>query len=136
MTATPELSPQPHPFHIERLDADAAGTAIFRLSGPLTARAMYECQAPDSVGSVLSFHSTPEEKIPALNILDITAVPYVDSMGLGMIVTHYAHCKGKGIRMVLVGVGSRVLELLRLTKMDRFLPMADSIEEAKAIQLS
>ena len=136
MTATPELSPQPHPFQIQRLDADAAGTAIFRLSGPLTARAMYECQTPDAAGSVLSFHSTPEEKIPALNILDITAVPYVDSMGLGMIVTHYAHCKGKGIRMVLVGVGPRVLELFRLTKVDRFLPMARTVEEATAIRHS
>jgi len=36
---------------------------------------MYECQTPDAAGSVLSFHSTPEEQIPALNILDITAVP-------------------------------------------------------------
>jgi ABC-type transporter Mla MlaB component len=136
MAATPELNPQAHPFHIERLDPDAAGTAIFRLSGPLTARAMYECQTPDSVGSVLSFHSTPDENIPTLNILDITDVPYVDSMGLGMIVTHYAHCQGKGIRMVLIGVGPRVLELFKLTKVAAFLPMARSVEEAKAIQHS
>ncbi len=136
MTATPEINPQPHPFHIERLDPDAGGTAIFRLSGPLTARAMYECQTPDSIGSVLSFHSTPDEKIPTLNILDMTAVPYVDSMGLGMIVTHYAHCQAKGIRMVLIGVGPRVLELFKLTKVAVFLPMAGSVQEAKAMQQS
>jgi anti-anti-sigma factor len=136
MTATPEIHPQPHAFHIERLDPEADGTAIFRLSGPLTARAMYECQTPDSVGNVLSFHSTPNEKIPILNILDLAAVPYVDSMGLGMIVTHYAHCQGKGIRMVLIGVGPRVMELFRLTKVAGFIPMAGSVDEAKAIRQS
>ena len=76
------------------------------------------------------------EKIPTLNILDITDVHYVDSMGLGIIVTHYAHCQRKGIRMVLIGVGPRVLELCRLTRVDGLMPMAASVEEAKASQPS
>jgi hypothetical protein len=38
--------------------------------------------------------------------------------------------------MVLVGVGPRVLELFRLTKVDRFLPMARTVEEATALRHS
>jgi ABC-type transporter Mla MlaB component len=124
--------PNIHAFSIERMEANAAGTAIFRLAGPLTARSMYECQTPDAVNGILSFHSTPDEQLPVLNILDLSEVPYVDSMGLGLIVTHYAHCQRKGIRMIAVGVGQRVLELFKLTRVDGLIPMAATIAEAGA----
>jgi anti-anti-sigma factor len=133
MTTTPDHCPKPNAFSIERMQTNAAGTAIFRLSGPLTARSMFECQTPDSVNNILSFHATPNDELPSTNILDLTAVPYVDSMGLGMIVTHYAHCQGKGIRMVAAGVGPRVLELLKLTKVDGLFPMTATVEEAGTI---
>ncbi len=92
---------------------------------------MYECQTPDAVNSILSFHSTPDEQLPVLNILDLSEVPYVDSMGLGLIVTHYAHCQRKGIRMIAVGVGQRVLELFKLTRVDGLIPMAATIENVE-----
>ncbi len=123
--------PKTYAFSIERMEANAAGTAIFRLAGPLTARSIYECQTPDAVNGILSFHSTPDEQLPTLNILDLTEVPYVDSMGLGLIVTHYAHCQRKGIRMVAVGVGQRALELFKLTKVDGLIPMAATIEDVE-----
>lgn len=118
------------PFTIERKEGKAPGSVIFRLCGPFTARDMFGTLAPIGLLNILSFQSTPSEELPALNILDMTDVPYMDSTGLGRIVSHYVHCRGKGIRMIVAGASPRVLELFRLTKVDSTIPMAATVEEA------
>ena len=117
-------------FTIERKEGKAPGSVIFRLCGPFTARDMFGTLAPIGLLNILSFQSTPSEELPALNILDLTDVPYMDSTGLGRIVSHYVHCRGKGIRMIVAGASPRVLELFRLTKVDSTIPMAATVEEA------
>jgi anti-anti-sigma regulatory factor len=47
-------------------------------------------------------------------------------------VSQYVRCQGKGIKMVAAGVRPRVLQLLKLTKLDTFIPMAATVEEAEA----
>jgi anti-anti-sigma factor len=124
------------PFAIERKPGDTPGTLIFRLSGPFTARDMFGSLTPGALSDMLDFQSTPNEEPPALNILDLTEVPYMDSTGLGKIVTHYVRCRGKGIRLIAVGVSPRVLDLLRLTRMDAIIPMAATVEEAETPEVS
>jgi anti-anti-sigma factor len=119
----------PAPFTIERKQGKAPGTIIFRLCGPFTARAMYGTLTPNALDNMLNFRSTPSEKPPALNILDLTEVPYMDSTGLGKIVTHLVQCNSKGIRMIAAGVSPRVLELFRMTKVDAIIPMAATVDE-------
>ncbi len=118
------------PFSIEREEGKAPGTVIFRLCGPFTARDMFGSLTPDALHNMLDFQSTPSEQPPAVNILDLTDVPYMDSTGLGMIVRHYVRCQGKGIRLIAAGVSPRVLELLRLTKVDAVISMTATVEEA------
>jgi anti-anti-sigma factor len=65
-----------------------------------------------------------------LNILDLTDVPYTDSAGLGRIVRHYVHCRGKGVRMIAAGASPRVLELFKMTKVELVVPLAATVEEA------
>jgi anti-anti-sigma factor len=125
----PEIS-QNTPFSIERKNGIAASTVIFRLSGPFTARSMYGSMTPIALRDMLNFESMPDEKPPLLNIIDLTSVPYMDSSGLGMIVTHYVHCQGKGIKLLLAGLTPRVLELFKMTKVDETLPMIATVEEA------
>ena len=117
------------PFTIERRDGKSAGTVIFRLCGPFTQRDMFASLAPVVVDNMLNFQSEPSEKLPTLNILDLTLVPYMDSAGLGRIVRHYVHCRNKGVRMVAAGVGPRVLELFKITKVDAVIPMVATVEE-------
>jgi anti-anti-sigma factor len=116
-------------FNIERKEGKAPGTVIFRLSGPFTARNMFGSLTPLDLRNMLNFQSVPGEVPPRLNILDLTGVPYMDSSGLGMIVTHYVHCQGKGVRLILAGVSPRVLELFKMTKVDTTLPMTATVEE-------
>lgn len=118
------------PFTIERKEGKAPGTLIFRLRGPFTARDMFGALAPVALDNMLSFQSMPSHEPPALNILDLTDVPYMDSAGLGRIVRHYVHCRGKGVRMIAAGVSPRVLELFKMTKVDKVIPLTATVEEA------
>jgi len=118
------------PFSIERKEGKAPGTVIFRLCGPFTARDMYGSLTPLDLQNMLDFQSTPSEQLPALNILDLTEVPYMDSTGLGMIVKHYVRCQGKGIRVIAAGANGRVLELFRLTKMDGVITTTSTVDDA------
>lgn len=122
---------KPAPFTIERKDGKALGTVILRLSGPFTARTMFGTLTPIDFDNMLSFQSSPIDKLPTLNIIDITDVPYMDSSGLGRIMNHHVHCTGKGIRMIVAGAGPRVLELFKMTKVDSALNVAATVEEAE-----
>jgi anti-anti-sigma factor len=118
------------PFSIERKEGKAPGTVIFRLSGPFTARDMFGSLTPVALHNMLDFQSTPSEQPPAVNILDLTEVPYMDSTGLGMIVRHYVRCQGKGVRLIAAGLSPRVLELFKLTKVEAVFSMTGTVEEA------
>ena len=115
-------------FTIERNQGRTPGTVIFRLTGPFTARDMHASLSPIVLRN--TFEPEEEGAQDALHILDLTEVPYMDSAGLGMIVSHYVRCQGRGVRLVAVGVSSRVVQLLELTRVDKFFPRFDSVEEA------
>jgi anti-anti-sigma factor len=112
-------------FAIERHDGNASGTVVFRLEGPFTARDMYGSLSPDALKNTFA------SEAGSVHVLDLTAVPYVDSSGLGMMVSHYVRCQGKGIRLVVAGASSRVVELLEMTKTDPLFPRFASVEEAE-----
>ena len=109
---------KPTPFTIVRKEGKARGTVIFHLCEPFTARDMFGTLAPIALHNILSFQSMPSEEPPAFNILDLSDVPYMDSTGLGRIVSYYVHCRGKGVRMIAAGLSPRILELFKLTKVD------------------
>jgi anti-anti-sigma factor len=115
-------------FTIERSQGRTPRTVIFRLTGPFTARDMYGSLSPLALRN--TFEATPENGIPAVHILDLTEVPYMDSAGLGLIVSHYVHCQNNGIRLIAAGISPRVLQLLQMTKTDNLFPMLPTLEEA------
>jgi anti-anti-sigma factor len=109
------------PLTIDRKEGNAAGAVIFHLNGPLTLRNMFDFQSMLRGGEP-----------PAVTIIDLTGVPYMDSTGMGMIVNHFVRCQSKGARLIAAGVNSRVLELFKLTKVDTVIPIAATVEEAEA----
>ena len=114
-------------FTIERNQGKAPGTVVFRLTGPFTARDMHASLSPSALRNTFESEEGGQD---ALHILDLSEVPYMDSAGLGMIVSHYVRCQGRGVRLVAAGVSSRVVQLFELTKVDKFFPRFDSVEEA------
>ena len=115
-------------FSIERSEGKAPGTVIFRLSGPFTARDMYGSLSPATMRN--TFESLDGDGRERLHILDLTEVPYMDSAGLGLIVSHYVRCQNRGVRLVAAGVGDRVVQLLEMTRTDVLFPRVVSVDEA------
>ena len=116
-------------FNIERKEGKNSGTVIFHLSGPFTARDMFGSLTPLALRNLFEFESMPAEQLPAVNIFDLTDVPYMDSAGIGMLVSHYVRCQAKGVRMIAAGVTPRVQQLFKITKVDSVIPMAATVEE-------
>ncbi|MGC2620585.1 MAG: STAS domain-containing protein, partial [Acidobacteriaceae bacterium] len=59
------------PMTLESVPGQAAGTRILRVNGPLT------------LSGLFTFQSALRTDPPAVLILDLTAVPYMDSAGMG-----------------------------------------------------
>ncbi len=65
-------------------------------------------------------------------IIDMAAVNVLGSMGLGMLVTITKRCRDGGGRLAIVGLSPALLDIIRLTKLDKFLVIAR--DEAAAIE--
>ncbi len=65
-------------------------------------------------------------------ILDLTDVPYVDSAGLGLLVTAYVSRHKSGRKMVLSGINPRVQRLFDITRVASLFLTFSSPEEAVA----
>jgi anti-anti-sigma factor len=114
-------------FTIELVPAAAPQTAAFRFTGPFTARDMFQKLTPAEMRQLLDPASSDQHTV---QVLDLTDVPYMDSAGLGLIVSHYVRCQAKGVKLVLAGVGPKVLHLFRLTNMHQLIPTAAEVEDA------
>jgi anti-sigma B factor antagonist len=102
-------------LQVERLDD---GVLSFR--GPLTME-----NVPPFMNAVR------REGAPTI-ILDFSGVPYLDSSGLGCLVSAYTSCSKAGRRVALTGVNQRVRKVFEITKVEQlflmFPTLADAIE--------
>jgi anti-sigma B factor antagonist len=102
-------------LQVERLDR---GVLSFR--GPLTME-----NVPPFMNAVR------REDAPTM-ILDLTGVPYLDSSGLGSLVSACTSVTKSGRRMALTGVNQRVRKVFEITKMEQiflvFPTLSDAIE--------
>jgi anti-anti-sigma factor len=117
-------------FSIDRRDGKMPGTVVFRLTGPFTARDMYGSLSPAALRNTFELVEGGEPE--TLHVIDLTEVPYIDSAGLGMLVTHHVRCQARGVRLVLAGAGDRVVQLLEMTKVDKLFPRVGSVAEAES----
>jgi len=63
-------------------------------------------------------------------ILDISQLSFMDSSSLGAMVAVLKQIGGTG-KMVILGASGTVLELFKLTRMDRIFTLTDDMETAK-----
>ncbi len=103
------------PFYIDRLDR-----GVLSLRGPLTM---------ENVSPFLN--AVRREDAPTV-ILDFTNVPYLDSSGLGSLVSACTSCAKSGRRMALTGLNKRVQKVFEITKVEQvfltFPTLTDAIE--------
>ena len=106
---------------IERREGKSADVQIFTLTGPITLRTMFPFQS--------ELRSAPS---PAVTILDMAGVPYLDSAGMGVVINQYVHCQKLHCKLFAAGVNNRALELFKLTKVDTLIPLFATVEDAEA----
>jgi len=101
------------PLEVERLER---GVLSFR--GPLT------------MENVTPFMNAVRRETASTVILDLTGVPYVDSSGLGSLVSACTSCTKAGRRMALTGVNRRVLKVFEITKVEQIFLMFPTLSDA------
>jgi len=72
------------PLTIDRRDGRIPAPGLFSLTGPLTLRNLFELQT-ELRGSAP----------PPLTVIDLSAVPYMDSAGMGLVMNTYVRCQTK-----------------------------------------
>lgn len=96
-----------------------AGTTILKLVGPLTLFNLFDFQS--------QFRAM---KSPVL-IVDLSAVEYIDSAGLGLLMNGYVSARNAGHKLLLSGVNDRVRALFQVTRVDHVLAIFPSVEAAE-----
>ena len=105
------------PLEVERLFSDV-GQGVLRFKGPLVTQNLADFQ-----------NAIRRENAPTV-ILDLTDVPYMDSSGLGSLVSAYVSGHKAGRRMALSGVNARIINLLEVTKTEGLFLIFPSLEDA------
>jgi anti-anti-sigma factor len=106
---------------IERTPGNYADVTVFRLKGPFTLATLFPLQSALRDSSLKSV------------IIDLSGVPYMDSAGLGVLLSHFASSQRQGNRYALVGITPRVLTVFEITHTDTLLPIFPTQEEAEKV---
>ena len=105
---------------VERMPSQTADVTVFRLKGPFVLGTMFDLQA-----------TFREPEVKGV-IIDLSAVPYIDSAGLGVLLSEWSHTQRAGYRYALVGMSARVHTIFELTHTDKILPIFPTQAEAEA----
>jgi anti-anti-sigma factor len=97
-----------------------SGARLLRLNGPVTISTLFDLQ-----------ETVRQDKTKPL-ILDLSSVPYMDSAGLGSVISAFVSCQGSHRGFALFGVSDRIQQLLDVTRVSGLLPSYASLEEAEA----
>jgi len=108
-------------FSIESVSAKNPDTRVLCLQGPLT------------IASLFDFQKELRNGAWAATIIEMLGVPYMDSAGMGAIINFYVSCKRNGSKLVICGLNYRVIELFKLTNVDKLITIADDLDQAEAL---
>ncbi|MGA2212785.1 MAG: STAS domain-containing protein [Bryobacteraceae bacterium] len=104
---------------IERSAGSTADVSILALKGPLT------------ISTLFDFQTALREPGLTTTIIDFSGVPYIDSAGLGVVLSHWAHTQRIGAKFAVVAMSEKVRVLLAMTKVDTLLPIFPTAADAE-----
>ncbi len=103
---------------VERFEGVAEDQRILLLHGPIT------------IETSNQFERAVRNENAETMILDLSDVPYIDSVGLGALVTTYVSHQKTGRCVVLTGVKKRVRKVLDVTNVSKFFMMFETTWQA------
>jgi anti-sigma B factor antagonist len=107
-------------FNIKRPPSRYKGQRVFVLEGPLTRSTINE------------FEDIVRAEKSAVVIVDMSAVPYVDSDGLGAILKAHISFAKSGRQLALATVPPRLRTLLKVTGVEQMITTFPTVKEAQA----
>ena len=106
-------------IQIQRTPGSGTDVSILTLTGPLT------------IATLFDFQTALREPDLKSTIIDFSAVPYMDSAGLGVVLSHWAHTQRHGSKFALVAMSDKVRVLLEMTGVAKLLPMYSTVADAE-----
>lgn len=106
-------------IQIQRTPGSASDVTILTLTGPLT------------IATLFDFQTAIRQPDLKSTIIDFSGVPYIDSAGLGIVLSHWAHTQRIGVKFGAVGISERVQVLLDMTGVSKLLPQYPSPADAE-----
>jgi anti-sigma B factor antagonist len=103
---------------IRRGSGSYGNVTVLEINGPLTLRNLFE------------FQNAVRQPGITDTILDLAGVPFIDSAGLGAILSHYTHTQKSGNKFAVTGATDRVQMLFRITKVNSVLPSFATVRAA------
>ena len=108
------------PFRVVEQPATKADQTILTLKGAMTS------------ASAAAFVEAIAAVSSSRLILDMTDVPFVDSMAVGSLVRAFVSCHKTGRKLALVGLGHRVQNVMHLTGIGPLFDVYATVQEAEA----
>ncbi|MGC1580708.1 MAG: STAS domain-containing protein [Candidatus Acidiferrales bacterium] len=105
---------------ITRTEGTAAGPLVLHLDGPLV------------MATTADFQKSLRTETAQVLILDFTAVPFIDSAGLGSLISIFLHFKNGGRKLALIGLNEKGRALLKMTNVENLFPTYATVEAALA----
>src|SRR5271169_17838 len=106
-------------IQIQRAPGSVSGVTILSLTGPLT------------IATLFDFQTAIRQPDLKSTIIDFSGVPYMDSAGLGIVLSHWAHCQRIGVKFAAVGISERVIVLLEMSGVSKILPCLATAADAE-----
>lgn len=106
-------------LQIQRSAGSGSDVTILTLTGPLT------------ISTLFDFQSAVRQPDLKSTIIDFSGVPYIDSAGLGIVLSHWAHTQRIGVKFATVGISERVKVLLAMTGVDKLMPSYPTVGDAE-----
>jgi anti-sigma B factor antagonist len=106
-------------LRIEDRDGACPGQRVAVLDGVLTITTLFAFQD--------FAHADKTETL----ILDMTGVPYIDSAGLGSIISAYVSREREGRKLVLASVNDRVKMVMTVTGVEQLFQIFASVDQAE-----
>ncbi len=96
------------------------GLHVLRLSGPFVLRTMFE------------FQELVREGDAPVTLIDLTAVPYMDSAALGALLGFHVSCQRQARKYAIVGASDRLQTMFRVAGVHNLLVAYTSLEAARS----
>lgn len=113
------MNPAQESFSVD-VEESPTGARVLKLNGPLTIRTLFD------------FQTVSRQAMTQPVIVELTGVPYMDSAGLGCVVSIFTSCQNRGLAFAVCGLSHRLETLFEVTHVSTLLPTFDTLATAEA----